>query len=227
MAQGPSWEANWFAASQEILRISRNLKFHYRTHKLPPPVSILGQPNPVHILYYYYEGYCVLGCDTSYNFKNLIRFGSMCRLNLHYLFLPWRQRQQIPSKARYICTSRHTTSRFSQQTLSCTVSRITYHIIITQYILIMLRWFPSPSCHYMLLMYPSRCKFSSTASSSCICVKNDCHRVKTQLQLNKYYYYYYTKTKTGILIEWYGNMQNVTLFCSYVFVFVGCGLMRN
>jgi len=40
----------------------------------------------------------------------------------------------------------------------------------------------------MLLMYPSRCKFSSTASSSCICVKNDCHRVKTQLQLNKYYY---------------------------------------
>ena len=55
----------------------------------------------------------------------------------------------------------------------------------------MLRWFPSPSCHYMLLMYPSRCKLSSTASSSCICVKNDCHRVKTQLQLNKYYYYYY------------------------------------
>ena len=49
----------------------------------------------------------------------------------------------------------------------------------------MLRWFPSPSCHYMLLMYPSRCKYSSTASSSCICVKNDCHRVKTQLQLNK------------------------------------------
>ena len=46
----------------------------------------------------------------------------------------------------------------------------------------------SPSCHYVLLMYPSRCKISSTASSSCICVKNDCHRVKTQLQLNKYYY---------------------------------------
>ena len=54
----------------------------------------------------------------------------------------------------------------------------------------MLRWFPSPSYHYMLLMYPSRCKFSSTASSSCICVKNDCHRVKTQLQLNKYYLFY-------------------------------------
>ena len=49
MVQSPSWEANWFAASQEIPRISRNQKVHYRTHKRPPPVSILGQPNPVHI----------------------------------------------------------------------------------------------------------------------------------------------------------------------------------
>ena len=35
----PSWEANWFAASQEIPRISRNPKVHYRTHKRPPPVT--------------------------------------------------------------------------------------------------------------------------------------------------------------------------------------------
>ena len=49
MVQSPSWEANWFATSQEIPHISRNLKVHYRTHKRPPPVSILGQPNPVHI----------------------------------------------------------------------------------------------------------------------------------------------------------------------------------
>ena len=45
----PSWEANCFAASQEIPRISRNPEVHYRTHKRPPPVSILGQPIPVHI----------------------------------------------------------------------------------------------------------------------------------------------------------------------------------
>ena len=49
MVQSPSWEANWFAASQEIPRISRNPKVHYRTHKSPAPVPILGQPNPVHI----------------------------------------------------------------------------------------------------------------------------------------------------------------------------------
>ena len=49
MVQSPSWAANWFAASQEIPRISWNPKVHYRTHKRPPLVSILGQPNPVHI----------------------------------------------------------------------------------------------------------------------------------------------------------------------------------
>jgi len=49
MVQSPSWEANWFAASQEIPRIWRNPKVHYCTHKRPPPVSILGQPNPVYI----------------------------------------------------------------------------------------------------------------------------------------------------------------------------------
>ena len=37
--QSPPWAANWFAASQEIPRISRNPKVHYRTHKRPPPVS--------------------------------------------------------------------------------------------------------------------------------------------------------------------------------------------
>jgi hypothetical protein len=49
MVQSPSWAANRFTASHEIPRMSRNPKVHYRTHKRPPPVSTLGQPNPVHI----------------------------------------------------------------------------------------------------------------------------------------------------------------------------------
>ena len=49
MVQSPSWEAKWFAASQEIPCILWNPKVHYHTHKPPPPVPILGQPNPVHI----------------------------------------------------------------------------------------------------------------------------------------------------------------------------------
>ena len=49
MVQSPPWEANWFAASREIPRISRNPKVLYRTQQGPPPVSFLGQTNPVHI----------------------------------------------------------------------------------------------------------------------------------------------------------------------------------
>ena len=42
MEQGPS------CATQEIPRILRNLKVHYRIHNSPPPVSILSQINPVY-----------------------------------------------------------------------------------------------------------------------------------------------------------------------------------
>jgi hypothetical protein len=48
MKHNPSWEANRFAACQEIPCILRNPEIHYRIHKWPPPVSILRQLNPVH-----------------------------------------------------------------------------------------------------------------------------------------------------------------------------------
>ena len=36
MVHSPSWEANWFAVSQEIPLTSRNPNVHYRTHKGHP-----------------------------------------------------------------------------------------------------------------------------------------------------------------------------------------------
>jgi hypothetical protein len=47
MEQSPSWEANRFAASQEIPLLLWNPKVYYRIHQYPQPVSILSQRNPV------------------------------------------------------------------------------------------------------------------------------------------------------------------------------------
>jgi hypothetical protein len=48
MGQSPSWEANRFLASQEILHILWNPKLHYRMYKSPPPAPNLSQINLVH-----------------------------------------------------------------------------------------------------------------------------------------------------------------------------------
>jgi hypothetical protein len=65
MEQSPSWDANWFSATQEIPPILWNTKAHYPIHNCPPPVRILGQLDPVYtqvhfllhrkLLYFFYK----------------------------------------------------------------------------------------------------------------------------------------------------------------------------
>jgi len=43
-----SWEAKSYLASQEISRLIRNSRFHFRVHNDPPLVPYLSQMHPVH-----------------------------------------------------------------------------------------------------------------------------------------------------------------------------------
>jgi len=68
MVQSPSWEANWFAAIQEIPRISRDPKVHYRTHKRPPFCTVDWNVKDTFFLFCYLKHnfgfYCTVGKKT-------------------------------------------------------------------------------------------------------------------------------------------------------------------
>jgi len=84
MEQSPSWEANQFSASQEILRILWNPKVHCRIHKCPPSVSILRQIDPVHT-------------PNSTSWRFILMLASNLRLGLRSGFFP----SSFPTKIQY------------------------------------------------------------------------------------------------------------------------------
>jgi len=74
--QSLSWEANRFAASQEIPHILWNPNVHHHTHKCPPPVPILSQIDTVHTPHIPLSGQMISPSPrlSLWIVRNMIRF---------------------------------------------------------------------------------------------------------------------------------------------------------
>ena len=69
MKQSRFWEANRFSVSEEIPRILRNTKVHYRIHKSPPPVPMPSHSNPAHLHPIYWWSVLISFPIYAYIFK--------------------------------------------------------------------------------------------------------------------------------------------------------------
>ena len=79
-----SWESNICSANEEVPRILRIPKVHYRVHNIPPLVLYLCQMNPFHVLpLYLLKVHLILSFTLSFGLKNALFSSGFRTKSLH------------------------------------------------------------------------------------------------------------------------------------------------
>jgi hypothetical protein len=85
----PSWEADNWAATQEIPSILWNPKVHYHVHKSPPLVPILSQINPICTIPSYLRSILILSTHLCLGLPSgLLPYGFPTNILYAFLFSP-------------------------------------------------------------------------------------------------------------------------------------------